>query len=305
MNPDLEQHPGLLLHDIARLFRQCFGQRLRDLGLSEAQWRALGTVNKFPGISQTQLAQLLGIGKVPLGKLIHKLEAEGLLLRSADSADSRVKLLRIAASAAPLTQLIVDRHSQFQNCYLRGVSPRRQQQLERTLKTMHHNLSEQSGTEPGPANSQALTLMHLISGISRLNSRLFNLQLKQIGFTRSQWLVMTAIGRREGWQQSQLAQELNMGKAPLGVLIDELEAGNWVQRRVHPQDRRARTLHLTRDCRRQLQSLGESFEELHTSALTGVAERERQSLSASLTSIRDQLKFIAKGNSDEPREENT
>lgn len=297
-----EQHPGLLLYDIARLFRQCFGHRLRDLGLSEPQWRVLATVNKFPAISQTQLALLLGIGKAPLGKLIDRLEAEGLLERSASADDRRVKLLKISNRGAPVCQQLVERYVPFQRCCLRGISARRQNELVHTLRTMYANLSEQPGLGLDVNNTQSLSLMHLITCISRLNSRHFDLQLKQLGFTRSQWLVLATIGRREGASQSELAQELNMAKAPLGVLIDELVAGLWVERRVQSGDRRARNLHLTNGCRQQLHSLEQSFEKLHTSCLAGVAERERELLSAALTSIREQLKTIAKGDAEAPRE---
>ena len=188
-----------------------------------------------------------------------------------------------------------------QSYYLQGLSTRQQAKLEATLRTMYRNLSQQSGADVAITDRQSLALIHLISGISRLNSRHFDLQLKQIGFTRTQWLVMAAIGRREGWQQSELAQELNMAKAPLGVVIDELEAGNWVERRVHPTDRRARTLHLTAGCRRRLRSLEDSFERLHTRSLAGVAEDELEMLCAALDSIRTQLKSIAQRSGDELR----
>jgi DNA-binding MarR family transcriptional regulator len=290
----LETHPGLLLHDIARLFRHCFGQRLRDLGLSEPQWRVLGSVNKFPGITQTQLAQLLGIGRAPLGKLVDRLEAEGLLQRQPDHEDRRLKHIHAPESAAAICEELVSRYIRFQDCYLHSLSKRRLAELDGTLRTMHRNMSEQSGTILDADIMESLNLMQLITGISRLNSRHFNQQLKELGFTRSQWLVLSAIDRGEGARQSELALELNMGKAPLSVLINELEAGNWVERRVHPRDRRARTLHLTRGCRQQLQNLARSFDKLHTSSLAGVGEQERQSLSESLSRIRDQLKSIAR-----------
>jgi DNA-binding MarR family transcriptional regulator len=289
----LAPHPGLLLHDIARLFRQCFSQRLRDLGLSEPQWRVLGSVNKFPGITQTQLAQLLGIGKAPLGKLIDRLEAEGLLGREPDPDDRRLRHIHITESAGPVCEEIVRRYLEFQDCYLQNLSAPGLEELESSLRIMHRNMSEESGTALEPGIMESLNLMHLITGISRLNSRHFDLQLKALGFTRSQWLVLSAIDRGEGSNQSALAGELNMARAPLGVLVDELEAGNWVERRVPPGDRRARTLHLTGECRRKLQSLGESFEILHQRSLVGVAKPDRQSLSASLTRIRDQLKSLA------------
>ena len=37
-----QQHPGFLIYDTVRLFRLCFGARIQDLALSEAQSTAAG-----------------------------------------------------------------------------------------------------------------------------------------------------------------------------------------------------------------------------------------------------------------------
>ena len=207
--------------------------------------------------------------------------------------DRRLKLLHATEAAKPITEIIRQRYTQLQRRFLCGVSARHQARLETILQSMYHNLCRQPGSDKALPNLDSLTSMHLIGVISRLNSRHFYSQLKQMGFTRSQWLVLVAIDRHEGLQQSELAQELNMRKAPLGVLVDDLEAGDWVERRIHPQDRRARTLHLTSACRRQLQSLGQTFENLHTRTVAGIGEHDRKLLRTVLQSIRNQLKSFA------------
>ena len=70
-----QHHPGFLIHDTVRLFRLCFGARIQDLALSEAQWRALGTVGKFEGISQTELADYLARKDMPFREA-HKIVSD-------------------------------------------------------------------------------------------------------------------------------------------------------------------------------------------------------------------------------------
>jgi MarR family transcriptional regulator for hemolysin len=281
----LQQHPGLLIYDIARLFRQCFGARLQDLGLSEAQWRALGTVHKFPGTSQTQLAEQLDIGKAPLGALIDKLEQAGLLERQPDPVDRRIKRLKVSASALPMTVIMRDRYELLQRELLQGLTAAEQATLDKQLRAVYKNLAG--------SDAPTLAMMHLIIGIGRLFARHFDIQLKELGFTRSQWLVLAAVNQNQGIQQNILARALHMQKAPLGAVVDELEKGDWVERRLHPEDRRARQLFLTSNCSAQWHVLAESYQKMHEKALLGVPQKQRQQLEKDLQTIRTNLQTIA------------
>ena len=80
-----------LLQDTARLVRRRFDQAIRPLGLTEARWRAVAYVNTWPGLTQTELAELLDIEKAP-ADLIDRLQAEGLLRREV-TGDHRVNRL--------------------------------------------------------------------------------------------------------------------------------------------------------------------------------------------------------------------
>ena len=289
----LEQHPGLLLHDITRLFRQCFGLQLRDLNLSEPQWRVLGTVNRLSGVDQTQLAALLGIGKAPLGKLVDRLEKEGLLERYADPRDRRANKLRLTPAAEPVTSVIRQRHQVFQEDYLRDLNQTAQQTLAESLLTMYKNLAGDNQDKQILPSTDSLSLVQLISAVTRLNGRHFDMQLKAMGFTRSQWLVISAVEQCEGLSQSALAARINMGKAPLGALVDELEAGQWLERQVDPSDRRARTLSLTPACRTNLQSLAAEFESVHRGSLHNIPKARQRALIVALQAIRARLKNCA------------
>lgn len=288
-----QQHPGLLLYDCYRLFRQCLTYHMQDLALSEAQWRVLGNVSSMPGISQSQLATLLGIGKAPLGNLVDKLETEGLLQRVPAAQDRRRKCLFATSKAEPVTNTLRKRYQDLEKVFMGGISHRQQVILKQNLQQVHANLTALSQTGEHELATERLALMHLLGGISRLNSRHFDLQLKEMGFTRSQWLVLDAISREEIIQQNELAIRLNMNKAPLGVLIEHLENGGWVQRRVHPQDRRARQLYLSTGCRQQMDSLVASFEELHKRTLQGISETRCQQLGQCLKKMRRNLQNIA------------
>jgi DNA-binding MarR family transcriptional regulator len=286
------QHPGLLLHDCYRLLRRCLRDRFGELGLSEPQWRVLTTVNRIPGISQTRLAGLLGIGKAPLGSLVDRLEDDDLLYRSADPADRRANQLYLSQRSGPIVQALRERYLAAEREFMAGISEAERRRARQTLASLYLFLQELD-PRADAATPGELPLMLLLAGVNRLNGRLFDRQLKELGFTRSQWLVLDAVAAQEGLRQTELARRLSMQKAPLGNLVDELTAGGWVERRTHPRDRRARQLYLTQACRDRLQTLYSDYEKVHHRALQCIDAGQRQQLRRTLMTLRQNLGAMA------------
>lgn len=285
--PQGPPQPGFLIHDIVRLFRQCFGGRIADLSLSEAQWRALGSVNKLPGISQTQLAELLGIGKAPLGQLIDRLEHQQLLCRSPSPQDRRTKQLSVTAIGAAKAEIMRERYETLEAEFLSGISHKHRQDIERLLLQVYRNLSDHPAAQ--------LSLMHRLTVISRLSSRHFDPQLKSLGFTHSQWRALAAVVRSPTIRQSDLAQQLSLRKAPLGAVIDSLEDSGWITRGVDPEDRRARRINPTDRCINQWQSLSQTYQALYARSMQGISEQDRLELRDHLISVHARLQALSQG----------
>src|ERR1700720_717567 len=87
-----------------------------------------------------------------------------------------------------------------------------------------------------------LRLGYLIHDVSRLRRMMFDRELAPLGITRSQWWVLAFISRKDGLPQTQLANELDVGKVAVGALIDRLESSGFVIRQADPVSPRARGL---------------------------------------------------------------
>lgn len=92
----------LLLHDVARLLRTRFDQRARARGMTRAQWVILARLNAQPGLSQIEMASLLEVEPISVGRLIDRLEARGLVERRPDPSDRRVWRLHLLPPAQPI-----------------------------------------------------------------------------------------------------------------------------------------------------------------------------------------------------------
>lgn len=75
----------------------------------------------------------------------------------------------------------------------------------------------------------------------------FDLALKPLGITRSQWWALGNISRHaeEGMVQTELARVLEIGKVSVGGLIDRLEDAGLVFRKTEKADRRVKRIFIT------------------------------------------------------------
>ena len=64
-----------LLHDVARLLRVDADKRARAHGMTRAQWGILIWLERQPGLSQKELAEILEVEPITVARLIDRLEA--------------------------------------------------------------------------------------------------------------------------------------------------------------------------------------------------------------------------------------
>jgi DNA-binding MarR family transcriptional regulator len=96
---------GFLMHDVSRLRRSVFDEFMKPMGLTRSQWWILAHLSRHDGMIQSDLANVLDLGKAALGGLLDRLEASELIERRADETDRRVKRIYLTTKG---TQAIQD-----------------------------------------------------------------------------------------------------------------------------------------------------------------------------------------------------
>lgn len=133
---------GVLLHDVARLRRQLFDAEMKPLGLTRSQCWVLAHLGHHDehGLTQSQIAAALDVGKVTLGGLVDRLEARGLVRRELSPTDRRVRYVRLTVKgrrAVATTQVM---RPLVDDLIMHGISPRRREELAGALLLMRSNL---------------------------------------------------------------------------------------------------------------------------------------------------------------------
>ena len=99
IGPENDGYIGYMVSDVARLMRTVFDRRVRDIGLTRAQWLVLTRLYRRPGASQTELADMLEIDRASAGRMIDRMQKNGWVERRADTGDRRVNRLHLTADA--------------------------------------------------------------------------------------------------------------------------------------------------------------------------------------------------------------
>ncbi|MEX0871357.1 MAG: MarR family transcriptional regulator [Aquisalimonadaceae bacterium] len=92
---DLYAMPGHLIRRSQQIAWAIFMEECADFGITPVQYAALIAVEQSPGIDATRLSALIAFDRSTLGNVLERLEARGLIARSEDKNDRRVKLLRL------------------------------------------------------------------------------------------------------------------------------------------------------------------------------------------------------------------
>jgi DNA-binding MarR family transcriptional regulator len=101
---------GFLVHDVSRLRRTVVDKGLKPLGVTRSQWWVLANLSRTgDGMMQTELARILDLGKVALGSLLHRLEANGYVVRPADPDDHRARRVQMTETGKVLLAAIQER----------------------------------------------------------------------------------------------------------------------------------------------------------------------------------------------------
>ena len=153
---NIDRNFGFILHDVARLLRNTFDRRIKDLGLTRSQWWVLTHLFRHDGITQSELAEWLEIERPTLGRLLDRLETNGWVKRKADTQDRRAKRIFLTNEVNPAMREMRSIAASVRTNALLGLNPDEQEAFVDTLLTIKANLSKPSSgsNEPSTINKQ-------------------------------------------------------------------------------------------------------------------------------------------------------
>ena len=140
----VDQEFLFLLYDVARRMRTRADQRARSRGMTRAQWVILTWLERQPGLSQNELAALVEVEPITVGRLVDRLELRGLMERRADPKDRRVWRLQLTPAAAPVLDEIKKYRAELHDLITAGIEPGALDVITEGLLRMKANLATEA-----------------------------------------------------------------------------------------------------------------------------------------------------------------
>jgi len=137
---------GPLLHGTARAWRLKLDERLKPMGMSQAKWRTLMHLSIAPGtLTQTEIAERLGIEEPSLATLLHRLENEGWIARKSSPRDRRCKMVLLGRRAQNVISQISAAAEELRHELLEDISAADLRTCARVLTQIQEKAERKNG----------------------------------------------------------------------------------------------------------------------------------------------------------------
>lgn len=136
----------------SKSIRRAYDLYFGEIGLNLSEACLLEYVVEHGPMSQTQVAERIGMSRAPAGAIVDILCNRSLLLRSLDPTDRRVWLLTATNAGVDLAKRIVDVDKALRTQLRKGLGQQEREQLAATLVRLQINLAAVLISANGPAD---------------------------------------------------------------------------------------------------------------------------------------------------------
>ncbi len=128
------------MHDVSRLRRKVFDNVMKPVGVTRSQWWVMAHLSRHDGMNQSDLAEVLELGRAALGGLVDRLETLELVRRESTPADRRAKLVFLTDKGRAMITTMRGQSDRMSEVILAGLSDDDRQRLTEMLTTVKRNL---------------------------------------------------------------------------------------------------------------------------------------------------------------------
>lgn len=138
--PQNNRELAFVINDVARLLRTFADHEAGRFGMTRAKWAVLARLDRFEGLKQTELAEMLDLQPITLTRLLDGLADNGLIERRPDPDDRRAKRLFLTPAARPLLEHLTALGEDLMATALAGLEPSELDALLGRLVIVKENL---------------------------------------------------------------------------------------------------------------------------------------------------------------------
>lgn len=137
----MTENIAMLMAQVSRLFRRAFDEKARTIGVTRPQWQVLTLLTVHEGSNQGNLAEMLEVEPITLGRMVDRLQESGLIERRPDPADRRAWRLYLTDKARDLLDQLRPMADDLLEVALVGVDEANREIVMDGMRRMRANLT--------------------------------------------------------------------------------------------------------------------------------------------------------------------
>lgn len=138
----LNREFAIVLKDVARMIRTYADHKANQFGITYAQWVVLARLDRFEGLKQSELAEMLDLQPITVTRLLDRLCESGMIERRADPGDRRAKRLFLTAASRPMLEHLGGLGEELMATALAGVDRDSVERMVAQLAIVKENLRQ-------------------------------------------------------------------------------------------------------------------------------------------------------------------
>ena len=139
----LQAHLGFWLRFVSNQVSHAFERKLATLDVSVAEWVVLRELYDHDRVVASELAAKIGLTRGAVSKIMDRLEAKSLLIRTPNAQDRRFQAVTLNPKARSLVPRLAALADQNDREFFGHLRPAERQQIERAMREIvrRHGLS--------------------------------------------------------------------------------------------------------------------------------------------------------------------
>lgn len=151
----IEERFSLALHNTARAWRQALDRRLKHLGIGQAAWLTIAAVARAnKPLSQTDLANCLGVEAPTVVSMIDRLVKADLVRREPSEVDRRIKYIVLTDAGRDMFAQVRAEAERFRKELLQGADKAQLQTMAELLEALHVKADADRQPDPSVTNNK-------------------------------------------------------------------------------------------------------------------------------------------------------
>lgn len=130
------------LFETQRMLRLYADKLAVSHGITRAQWAVLAKLERFEGLKQSELAEMMEMQPITLTRLIDRLCANDLIERREDTKDRRANRLYLRPAALPLLKKLARLRGEITQAALGHLNADEADDLVRQLEAIKNNIRD-------------------------------------------------------------------------------------------------------------------------------------------------------------------